>query len=190
MATSHEFSPSWHVRPFWYTGFTYNATPGSRAAITTTITNGMALCLDPEAFDDRASLPSGMTLRGLGLTSTGALGSSQNARSVNVTRPATAILGLFAGIVVGQPPGGRAGPQTLQLATAGENIEALVQGNVAAYASTLVPVDGQFYLAPLTVSAGADILNVVGTSLFTENVASAALRRIRVGGFNRHPVCP
>ncbi len=185
------------VREFWYHGFTYNTTPGSRTEVSDTIKNGYAFCLDPEAVADRASLPTGTNWGQMDIKpvderlNTGTL--KPGTYIYNVTKPATGILGLVAGIAVDLPPEGKAGPQWIKLAVQAEAIDTWFLGDTTAsspagYEAQLGTVNGQWYLSPLapgntsdaTVQAG---LRACGRPLFAaENVASAAIRKCRIGG--------
>lgn len=168
-------------RDFWFPGWTYNATPGSRAAITGTVLAGSVFCLDPEAFDDRATLPAGMNLF------PDKTGTNQIARVLNVTRPATGILGMIAGVSTTPFTVSSAG-QWVTLITAAEACNVLCLGNFSAYATGWGAADGVWTAAPLAVGTnGANIPLFGGKSLFTENVASAALRFCTVGGLGSLP---
>jgi hypothetical protein len=171
-------------RKVWFHGFTYNATPGSRAALTSvandTIKNGHTFCFDPEAYIDRASLPSGMSQMGKPNSPSGPF--------MNVCKPTTAVLSRFAGTVVGLPPeglrpdlepafGGYKGGCWLELEYDGPS-NALQLGDCSAgYGVLLAPVDGQWYLSPIAVGTnGANIPLVCAKPGHVENLASAAIR--------------
>lgn len=172
------------TRRFFFPGYTYNATAGSRTAITSTLTNGMVLCLDPLAWDHRGTVISGRAVPQVEAILDGIL----NQRTINVTQPATAILNLVAGIVVGLPTSGVPSSEyqagvNLQLATAGE-VMALVQGNVTAHGLPLTATNGQTYLVPQsdTGSNGANYPLTVGYALQTGNFASPTLIPVRLAG--------
>jgi hypothetical protein len=172
------------TRRFFFPGYTFNATAGSRTAISTTLTNGMVLCVDPLAWDHRGTVISGRAVPQVETELNGIL----NQRTINATVPATAILNLVAGVVVGLPNSGLAsseytGGANLQVATAGE-VMALVQGNVTAYNLPLVAVNGQTYLAPAadTGTNGANYPLTVGYALQIGNFATPTLVPVRLVG--------
>jgi hypothetical protein len=190
MAVTLPGIPAQVVRKFWFPGWTYNTTPGSRARLTQTFVNGSVFCIDPEAAVDFATLPSGMVIQPEG--DSAAIGR----RITNVTRPQTGILSLIAGVLVNAPGDGLRGDRSeieggylggcwIDLVVDAEAVEALVQGDVSAsdaYDSVrLGAVDGQPYLAPVAVgSNGINIRQQLAAPLFRENVASAALRPVRL----------
>lgn len=163
---------TWIVRDFWFHGFTYNATPGSRTQITGTIYNGSVFCLDPEAADDNAAVnpyPTGMVLQGQ--HGVGTLGENGDTRYVyNVTQPATGILDMFAGILVGAPPEGLASAdyatgRWVSLATRADMIPVRMNGTTAnvytgATASLLIPTDGSWGASIVAMNAPPSIVQV------------------------------
>lgn len=161
MSTVIPGSATWHVRSFWFPGFTYNATLASRTALSSvandTIKNGYVFCYDPEAYDDclpspkpAATLPTGMILKGAGtLLSSGTPATAANASPLgdggwcrNVCKPTTGVLSNFAGVLVNAPPegyrpdkgfadGGYQGGRWIDLCFAGESVPTMVNGDVA-----------------------------------------------------------
>lgn len=180
------FPDHWKTRKVWFPGYTYNATPGSRAAFsnpaTDTIRNGYVFCFDPEALIDVASLPAGMVLNGSG----------ENRRMINVTKPATGILGMFAGVVVNAPPAGLSPLNTrfaatpgylggieLELAYDGLEVPCLTLGDFSstAFGTNLGPTNAQWYLGITALGTnGVGIPEMVGFPMVKENVASAAVK--------------
>lgn len=190
MAVTLPGTPATVVRTFWFPGWTYNTTPGSRTRLTQTFVNGSVFCIDPEAAVDFATLPAGMTIQPEGDAT--AIGR----RITNVTRPATGILSLVAGVLVNAPSDGLRGDRSsidggylggcwIDLVVDAEAVEALVQGDCSAsdaYDSIrLAAVDGQPYFGPVAVGTnGINIRQQLAAPLFRENVASAALRPVRL----------
>jgi len=182
-------TPRTRGRKVWFHGFTYNVTPGSRTQLsnpaTDTLRNGMPLWYDPEAYTDRDSLPSGMQIRGAG---TGGL-------TFNVTKAATGILGLFAGIVTGLPPeglrpdleaheGGYMGGVEVEVIDVADQVDAFILGDMssAGYDTILGGVNAQWYLGIVALGTnGANLPNIVAKPLIRTNVAAAAKHPIRVG---------
>lgn len=174
------------IRECWFHGYTYNATPGSRTALSSvandTIRNGHVFCFDPEAYIDRASLPTGMVIKGDG----------ENARMMNVCKPTTGVLRMFAGVVLdnsigpdGLRPdrtpsqGGYKGGRYIKLAYFGCDISTLVLGDFSstAFDTDLAPQNGQWYLGITAVGTnGANIPSFVGFPGVKENVAAAAVK--------------
>lgn len=154
---------------FWYHGFTYNATPGSRAQITTPITPGMVMCHDPEAYTDdyvyqnsgsgTSNLPTGADYGPMLLQPpagpVGAASGVNVARTIrNITRPATGLLNLVAGVVKNPHPdkvaygaqAAGAGPQWVELITASEAAWVLCTWSsiTPAHGDVLIAADGTF----------------------------------------------
>lgn len=152
-------------RQFWFHGFTFNATPGSRTALSGTVYNGSLFCLDPEAADDNAAVspfPTGMSLAGQ--HGAGTLGENGDTRYVyNVTQPATGILDLFAGILVSAPPEGLTATQYgtgmwVTLAVRADMIPVRMNGTTAlvytgATASLLIPTDASWGASVVAMNA-------------------------------------
>jgi len=159
----------------WYHGFDYNATPGSRAQITTVLKPGFFLCTDPEAYADDATyqasgsgssvLPTGadygpMTLHPEPLTvGTGDCKDRKLARAV--TRPATAVLNLCFGVIVdienprawGSQSLG-AGPHRVRCAVSGETVLARLNGSFT-YGDPIMLSNGSFYGVPVSYTLAA-----------------------------------
>lgn len=150
---------------YWYHGFTYNATPGSRAQITTVLAPGMILAHDPEAYTDDYTyqnagtgstvLPSG-TDYGQMVLQPPAGGGVNPARLIrNVTRPETELLYVPAGVIKTIGPDRRvwgsqsagAGPQWVELFQAGEVVDVLCTWSsiTPAVGDWVVPTAGSFY---------------------------------------------
>lgn len=135
------------TKMFWYHGYTFNATPGSRTAIGEAIQNGYVFCLDPESYVDRASAPSGMVIEQ----------TNDTGYCLNVTKPTTGILDLMAGVVVNAPSGGFSATYFnsggwIELAVAADLVqvlttasEALVYGGSSA--TILAPANGSWAAA-------------------------------------------
>jgi hypothetical protein len=181
----------------WFHGFTFNATPGSRTAFssaaTDTIKNGHVFCFDPEAYEDRASLPTGMLL-GKRLSSN----SLASPEDVPVTKPATGILGLFAGVVVDLPPeglrpdkeygnGGYKGGVRLKLRCSGPAIANMVGDCTSTgYETLLAPTNGSWALGILAVGTnGANLPFICARPRHQDNVAAAATKRVFLGAMGR-----
>lgn len=172
-----------NTRPFWFHGFTYNATPGSRTQITDTIKNGYVFCLDPEASADAgtsdANLPSGMALRP-------PYAQVSNARYArNVTKPATGILPLVAGIVTNLPPEGLAaadyagGGVWIDLIVESEAVLAYTHANMTYGVTLLGAANGDWGLVALAVGTnGANIPLVCGIPLVTVDTSSTAANKL------------
>jgi len=148
---------------FWYHGMTYNATAASRAQITTVITPGMIMAIDPEAYTDdftyqnsgsgSSALPSGTDYGQMVLEPRA--GVANPARLVrNVTRPETAMLYLVAGVVKYPHPNmvkwgsqsAGAGPQWLSLMTRNEVCDVLCtwSGITPAIGDIVIPTAASF----------------------------------------------
>jgi len=153
----------------YYSGYSYNATPASRAALSDTVKNGYVVCADPTAMADRTYTkldPKAIADPGI--------------YSNIVTKPATGILPLVVGIVVDLPAGGRSGPGWLTVATMADEIDALLLGNFTAYTDLLIAANGAWSLAPAAVGTnGANIPISCGNCLQLANYSSAANGRIR-----------
>lgn len=199
LAETAKVRTSW----FWFHGFNYNTTPGSRTIFsvdaTDTIKAGYAFCLDPEAYTDEATLPTDATT-GVKMTIKG----KSTARYVrNVTKPATGILNLFAGVVVnaegGIPPaglkpsldrglGGYRGGIWLELAYSAEAVPALILGDMSSngYGELLGPVNAQWYLGIIALGTnGANLPQIVANPLIRTNVAAAAVNPVRLGALGQ-----
>lgn len=149
---------------FWYHGFTFNATPGSRAQITTVILPGMIMAIDPEAYTDdytyqnagtgSTNLPSGTDYGQMVLNPPAGGGVNQARLVRNVTRPETALLYLSAGVVKNPHPDRRvfgaqsaaAGPQWLELYTGAEVVPVLCtwSGITPAVGDIIIPTAASF----------------------------------------------
>ncbi len=181
----------------WFHGFTYNTTPGSRAAFSSvandTIKNGHVFCFDPEAFEDKASLPSGMYLDDNTRDASKAI-----AQNVPVTKPTTGILGLFAGVAVELPPeglrpdkevgaGGYKGGVRIKLRFSGPALANMVGDcSSTGYETMLAPTDGSWALSIVAVGTnGANIPYVIGRPRHRDNVAAAAVKRVFLGAMGR-----
>lgn len=197
---------------FWYHGFDYNATPGSRAQITTVILPGMVMCCDPEAYADdqtyqdagsgSTNLPTGTDFGLMRLYPAKGGGTNEVRRMRNVTRPATATLACFAGIVTDvlnarkwgiQSVG--AGPHWLKLAKTGEMVMARINGTVT-YGQRLMPSNGSFYLVPYTgtsTDAAAVLTSLTNfsytcaTALKSGTFDGSTLVPVKLSGANTQP---
>lgn len=170
-------------RPFWFHGFTYNATPGSRTAITGTIYNGYVFCLDPEAFADSGwsssspmsfpNLPSGMILKGTG----------DGFYCANVTKPTTGILPLVAGFATGLPPEGitaadYAAGMWIDLVVQAEAAQVYTHANMTYGSTLLVAANGDWGLVASAVGTdGVNIPKVCGVPLVTADTSSTAANK-------------
>jgi hypothetical protein len=176
-------------RRVWFTGWSHNATPGSRTQFsnpaTDTIKNGYAFFEDPEATEDVATLPSGMVIQGAG-----------NERyAANVTKAATTNLGRFAGVVTGLPPeglrpdkevweGGYKGGTYIDLVFDCRMIEAFILGDMSAagFDTILGGVNGQWYLGIVALGTnGANLPLICAKPHVRSNVATAAKHPVRLG---------
>ncbi len=179
------------VVQYWFTGWTYNATAGSRVRLTSDLVNGSIVCFDPLAYANRATLPAGMRINPNRDTNPFVQYAG------NVTQCATAIIGLFAGVVVNLPGGKRVGSKLadfggykdgcwIDVAVGPANqIDALVLGDCSStlYDSLLSPVNGQWYASPVAVGTnGANLPNVIAKPLAPANFASATLTPVRLLG--------
>jgi len=176
MGSANAGNRTWVLKDFWFTGFTYNATASSRAAITGSIVNGSVFCIDPLATADLASLPTGMTLKGSG-----------DARyALNVTKPSTDILSLVAGVLVNAPYGGYnagsdpatsyVGGRWVTLAVAGDSVPVLFTSGVTlAYGTSFLgATDAQWYASLLALGTnGANIPSMFARPLISINPTAA-----------------
>lgn len=161
------------TRKVWFPGWTYNATPGSRAAITDAIQNGYVVCYDPEIVDDFASLPANMVVKPPTTSQQTTL--TDDARLACVTKPATALLSLGAGVVIGQPAGGKAGAQWLTIVTNGP-VSAYTNTNMSgSYGVLLGPVNDSWALGTIALGTnGANLHQVMGKNLKLVDTSSSA----------------
>lgn len=198
-------NPTVRTIEVWFHGYNYNVTPASRTAISDTISNGHAFCFDPEAWTDGSfvtSPPGDGTVPhpasfakyrqatfGASSDTVRLQGGSGNKSGYlsNVTKPATGILGLFAGVVVGLDANGitrttggmnNNGYQEgawLTLACNAEVVDALVLGNMSTngYETLLGPVNNQWYLGIVTPEE-----HIAGKPMIRDNVASAAVHPV------------
>lgn len=177
MGSANAGNRTWVLKDFWFHGYNYNATPGSRTAVTGSIVNGSVFCLDPEAYTDEASLPSGMSIKGNG----------DAKYTLNVCKPTTGVLSLVAGVLVNAPYGGYnagsdpatsyVGGRWVTLAVAGDAVPVLFTSGVALDyndgGSYLGATDGQWYASVLAVGTnGANLPYMFGRPLL--DVASTA----------------
>ena len=182
---------------YWYHGFTYNATPGSRAQITTVILPGMVVAHDPEAYTDdytfqnagtgSTNLPSGTDYGQMVLNPPAGGGVNQTRLIRNVTRPETALLYLPAGVVKTVHPDRRvwgaqsagAGPQWLELFTNAEVAPVLCTwtGLTPAVGDFVVPTAGSFAANIIAQGTAIDIAttSAIGRVVSTFTTAGAAL---------------
>lgn len=193
------------VKTFWYHGFTYNATFGSRTQIPTVITEGMFFCLDIEAHVDlnvgAAAQPTGSNIVDYGpvnlkpnptAASLTDAGYAAWALSRIVTKPYTNSLPAFAGVVVGRKNAKKwgaqsygAGPQYLDLATGGEVVMCRLNGTFMGNYTEIMLSNDSFYGVPFApaTSAYAGVANtgqiVTGTN--TALADNLLLRRAVVG---------
>lgn len=162
---------------YWYHGFDYNATPGSRAQITTVIIPGMVMAHDPEAYTDdyavqnagtgTSNLPSGTDYGQMVLNPPAGGGVNQTRLVRNVTRPETALLYLTAGVVktVGQDrrawgtQSAGAGPQWVELFQLGEVAPVLCTW------SGITPAVGDLVIATAASFAANIVAQASGTAL-------------------------
>lgn len=183
------------IQSYWYHGFDYNATPGSRAQITTVLTPGMVLAHDPEAYTDdftfqnsgsgSSNLPSGTDYGQMVLNPPA--GTTNNARLIrNVTRPETAILYLIAGVVKSIGPDRRvwgsqsagAGPQWVELFQLGEVAPVLCtwSGITPAIGDLVIPTAGSFAANIVAQGSGTalEYSRAIGRVVSTLTTAGAA----------------
>lgn len=168
-------------KPVFFTNWTYNATPGSRAHLSSSATvlkNGYAVCFDATAEADNGTSTSDGVFRPHGVGSYG-----------NVTKPATAILGGFAGIITGlngdltlQPGEGA----WIKIQTHGE-IDALTKADLALFDVLAVANDSWWLIKAANNPNSAAAFNTaltraVGKSLRAVNTSSTAANS-RVGLF-------
>lgn len=172
MGSANAGNRTWVLKDFWFHGHNYNATPGSRQAVTGNILNGSIFCIDPEAYTDEATLPAGMSIKGNG----------DAKYAINVCKPTTGVLSLVAGVLVNAPYGGipsstYTGGCWVQLAVAGDSVPVLFTSGVALDyndgGSYLGATDGQWYASVLALGTnGANLPYVFGRPLL--DVASTA----------------
>lgn len=200
------------IQSYWYHGFDYNATPGSRAQITTVLAPGMILAHDPEAYTDdytyqnsgsgSSNLPSGTDYGQMVLYPPA--GTTNNARLIrNVTRPATALLYVPAGVIksIGQDrrawgsQSAGAGPQWVELYQSGEVVDVLCtwSGITPAVGDWVVPTAGSFYgnfvaqadavAIGITCAIGRVISTLGATGSALGSSGTAAAVKVRLGAF-------
>lgn len=173
MGSANAGNRTWVLKDFWFHGYNYNATPGSRTAVTGNILNGSLFCVDPEAYTDESTLPAGMSLKGNG----------DAKYAINVCKPTTGVLSLVAGVLVNAPYGGipsstYTGGCWVTLAVAGDSVPVLFTSGVSiAYGdggSYLGATDGQWYASVLAVGTnGANLPYMFGRPLVTNGSTSA-----------------
>lgn len=183
------------VKSFYYHGFNYNATLASRIQITTVITEGMFFCIDPEAHNDinraAGTPPTGTDYGPMGIRpevnggSVTSLGNESWSVARVATRPATAILPLFAGVVINRRSPRKwgsqsygAGPQYLDLVTGGEVVLCRLNGTFT-LGQEIMLEDGSFFGVP---STAIDVTSTVNQTTVNTALATAQTRRrITVG---------
>jgi hypothetical protein len=173
MGSANAGNRTWVLKDFWFHGYDYNATPGSRTAVTGNILNGSIFCLDPEAYTDESSLPSGMTIKGNGSAK----------YALNVCKPTTGVLSLVAGVLVNAPHGGLTSAQYtggcwVQLAVAGDSVPVLFTNSVSLTygdgGSYLGATNGQWYASVLALGTnGANLPYMFGRPLLTTTTAAS-----------------
>ena len=171
-------------RPFWFHGFTYNATAASRTAVTGTILNGYVFCLDPEAFADSGwvataptsfpSLPSGMVLKGVG----------DSFYCTNVCKPTTGVLPLVAGFATGLPPEGitaadYASGIWIDLVVQAEAAQIYTHANMSYGTTKLAAANGEWSLVALAGSTdGVNIPSQCAVALQTADTSTTAANKV------------
>lgn len=183
--------------PLWYTGFSYNATPGSRAEILPStdpnkLKPGSIVCFDPEAYaDDKAyqdtgagtsALPPGTNYGRMVLKYAPGGGEALHRYVTHCTQPATAILNLPAGVVLSLDPKRRLekygsvaagqGPQDVVVACSGDAVwvRASWSSTALAVGDLIVPANGTFIGARVAVGsvAVADLMKAVGRVILAD----------------------
>jgi len=182
MGSANAGNRTWVLKDFWFHGYNYNATPGSRQAVTGNILNGSIFCIDPEAYTDESSLPSGMVLKGSG----------DAKYAINVCKPTTGVLSLVAGVLVNAPYGGLpsstyTGGCWVTLAVAGDSVPVLFTSGVALDyndgGSYLGATDGQWYASVLALGTnGANLPYVFGRPLLDVASTAAQTYACSIGG--------
>lgn len=181
---------------YWYHGFDFNATPGSRAQITTVILPGMVMAHDPEAYTDdytyqnagtgTSNLPSGTDYGQMTLQPPAGNGVNQARLIRNVTRPETAILYLTAGVVKNIGPDRRvwgsqsvgAGPQWVELYQLGEvaPVYCTWSGITPAVGDLVIPTAASFAANIVAQASGTalEYSRAIGRVVSTFTTAGAA----------------
>lgn len=173
------------VRRFWFPGYTFHATLGSRTQNTDTIKNGYAMCFDPEAVSDGYTAPTSNanapTYSG-DPTATYPTDATYKAKMqikgagadklyTNICKPFTGGERLFAGVITGLPSEGLLG--TLAAGSGGYVggvwIDLIVEGFVRAWCKA----NSTYGASSLgvNVAAGTDgyALVVIDTTTATNN---------------------
>ena len=169
-------------RNFWYTGFDYNATYGSRAAVNEDIVTGSVFCLDPELTTDHfataaASRTSGLSISGSrGTASSDGTELAPRHRHMNVTKPASGITSLFAGVYVGPtiPAADTAKGIMLPLVVAGfVNVKLDANSDNVTFGDTLLPQAASW--DAVEYAAGSALTQLVGSDTYDDDVAAGAV---------------
>lgn len=169
------------IRQVFYTGRTINATNASRTLISTAPTVGSVLIRDRFGWD-----------RGVGIDYTQPQTNflfEQKVVVVDVSGLQRTLLANGTTLISGM----------VSVIDNSDAASVLVQGNITE-GDYLVVANGAFFLAPQAIrsdtvaNAVTDtnivLRNTAGIAVFaSENVASAALRNVRVGGFGNAPFC-
>jgi len=190
------------TRRVWFPGYSYNATLGSRTQLTDTIKNGYPVCVDLEATADGFAAPTDNANAGsYSGTPTGTYptdatygrqmkmeGYGDDRFVINVCKPHTSNLHMFAGCIVGLPPAGllgTAGPEAGGY-VGGVWLDVQVIGIARAYTKAdmdpLTPttkgflgcVTAEWWLVPLASSTAANNQLICARALLDHDTSTTA----------------